>query len=79
LLNKYVQEDKPLCVLKYEISDLLSNDLTIKQNYFAVADFIKNGGGNEFEEIQYWAISDIAGGDKVISFTLTDDVIQKNL
>lgn len=59
-------------VIKAKIQPSLTNKLTIDQNYMNVADVILNQGGNQFDEIQYWAVADMTDGSesKVISFTL---------
>ena len=59
-----------MLVVKAKIEPSLTNNLTIEQNYFNVADIIKNQHGDIFTEIQYWAVADMQSGDegKVISF-----------
>lgn len=59
-----------MLVVKAKIEPSLTNKLTIEQNYFNVADIIKNQHGDIFTEIQYWAVADMQSGDegKVISF-----------
>ena len=70
--NKYV-------VIKAKITQSSTNTLTINQNYYSIADVIKNQGGNKYETIDYWAVANMTGdGDtKVISFTLDSATIQK--
>lgn len=64
-------------VIKAKISPSFTNELTINQNYMNVADVILNQGGNQFDEIQYWAVADMTDGSesKVISFTLDKNTI----
>lgn len=64
-------------VIKTKITPSFSNKATIDQNYFNVCDIIKKQGGNDYEEIQYWAVADMTDGSegKVISFTVPKDVI----
>lgn len=65
-------------VVKTKITPSYSNKATIEQNYFNVEDIIKNQDGSQYEEIQYWAVADMADGSegKVISFTVNKTVIQ---
>ena len=66
-------------VIKAKIEPSLNNKLTISQNGFNVEDIIKNQGGDQFKEIQYWAVADMTSGEenKVVSFTLNEDLIKK--
>lgn len=65
-------------IIKVKIEPLLTNKMTINQNYFNVEDIIKNQDGNKFDVIDYWAVADMQDGSegKVISFTLEKDVIK---
>lgn len=65
-------------VIKAKITSSYNNKATIHQNYFSVGDLIKKHGFDTCSEIQYWAVADMMDGSesKVISFTLTSDVIQ---
>lgn len=65
-------------VIKAKISPSYSNKSTIDQNYFNIEDFVKNQGGDQYDEIQYWAVADMTDGSegKVISFTLNKELIQ---
>lgn len=65
-------------VIKAKIEPSLNNKLTISQNGFNVEDVIKNQGGDQFKEIQYWAVADMTSGEesKVISFTLNEELIK---
>ena len=65
-------------VVKAKISSSYSNKSTIDQNYYNVCELIKSNGFNVCNELQYWAVADMASGDeaKVISFTLDSDTIQ---
>ena len=64
-------------VVKAKIEPSMTNKLTIDQNYFNVADIIKNQHGDIFTEIQYWAVADMQSGDegKVISFDVPKSTI----
>lgn len=75
-LLEYTTIAGPL-VIKAKIESSLTNKLTINQNYMNVADIILNQGGNNFDEIQYWAVADMADGSesKVIQFTLDKNTI----
>ena len=42
-----------VCVLKYRIQAQMTNKQTINQNYYTVVNFIKDGGGDQYREIQY--------------------------
>ena len=66
-------------VIKAKIEPSLNNKLTISQNGFNVEDIIKNQGGDQFKEIQYWAVADMTSGEenKVVSFTLNEELIKK--
>ena len=64
-------------VIKAKIEPSLTNKMTIDQNYYDVCDIIKKQGGNEYDEIQFWAVADMTNGseEKVISFTVPKSVI----
>ena len=68
-----------LAVVKVKINASWSNELTIEQNYFNVADLIKNKGYDKYTEIQYWAVGDATNGEemKLIQFTVNKDLIEK--
>lgn len=70
--------DGKTLVIKAKIKPSYSNKTTISQNYFNVADIIKNQGANSFETIDYWAVADMTDGseEKVVSFTLDSYTIQ---
>lgn len=72
-------DGKNVIVVKAKITSSLTNKMTIDQNYHNVEDLIKNQGCDKFDEIQYWAVADMADGSegKVISFTVDSDLIQK--
>lgn len=55
----------------------MSNKLTVSQNYFNVADLIREQGLHFYNEVQYWAVADMESGneEKVISFTVPKSVI----
>lgn len=63
--------------IKFKISPSYSNKATIHQNGFNMEDLILNQGGDQFDEINYWAVADMEDGaeNKVISFTLDKNLI----
>lgn len=63
-------------IIKAKIQPNLTNDMTIKQNYYNVCSFIREYG-NIFHEVQYWAVADMTDGSegKVIQFDVPRDVI----
>lgn len=75
--NENDLDGKKVLVVKAKIKPNLTNKLTIDQNYYNVADIIKKQNGNEFDEIQYWAVAEMTDGSdsKVISFTLDNETI----
>lgn len=76
LLSSQINDDQ--LVIKAKITALSTNKTTIDQNYFNVENIIKNQGGDQYTEIQYWAVADMTSGEesKVISFTLDSSTIQ---
>lgn len=78
-LVSVIDDEDGLAVVKVKISGSSSKKNTVAQNYFNVADLIKNRGFNKYTEIQYWAVADMTDGseEKVISFTLDKDTIQE--
>jgi hypothetical protein len=72
-------ETDGVLVVKAKIEPNLTNKMTIMQNGYNVEDIIKNQGGDKFDELRYWAVSDMASGDecKVISFTLDKNLINR--
>ena len=72
-------ETDGVCVLKYKITSSATKKMTINQNYYTVVNFIKDGGGDQYNEIQYWAVADMQDGSesKVISFTVSKGLIEK--
>lgn len=62
-----------------KITKSYSNKTTIEQNYYNVADLIQNREFDKYSELQYWAVADMNDGSeqKVISFTLNKDTIEK--
>ncbi len=73
-----INSNKYYCVIKAKISESITNQMTISQNFFNVEDFILNQNGNKYDEIQYWAVSDINSNEtKIISFTLDKNIINK--
>ena len=59
-------------IIKAKITSNLTNEMTVKQNYLAVADLIRLNGFNTAGEIEYWAVADMTDGSesKVVQFTL---------
>ncbi len=76
LLEENVNEDT--LVIKAKIEPSYKNSATINQNGFNVEDIVKNQSGDQYKEIQYWAVADMSDGSesKVISFTLNEDLIK---
>ena len=66
-------------IVKAKIEPSFSNKATIDQNYYNVADLIKNQDCDVFSEVQYWAVADMQSGDegKVISFDVPKELIGK--
>ena len=64
-------------IIKAKITSNLTNDMTVKQNYMAVADLIRLNGFNTAGEIEYWAVADMTDGteSKVVQFTLDKTTI----
>lgn len=64
-------------VIKAKIQPSMTNKMTVDQNYYNVCDIIRNQCGEQYDEIQYWAVADMADGSegKVISFTVPKSVI----
>lgn len=75
LLNRTETDDT--LVIKAKITPSYNNEATINQNYYNVEHIIKNKGGENFTEIQYWAVADMSDGteQKVVSFTVSKYVI----
>lgn len=65
--------------IKAKIEPSYNNKATIDQNYYNIENIIKKQGGTRFTLIDYWAVADMTDGSekKVISFTLSEDVINK--
>ena len=55
----------------------MTNNLTIEQNYFTVADLVKNHGFNTCEKLSYWAVANMSDGEeaKCISFDLSKEIL----
>lgn len=71
-----VTENGSTVVVKAKIEPNLTDKMTIAQNYYSVSALIRNDGFDKYDEIQYWAVADIAGDEmKVISFTLDKTAI----
>ena len=70
--------DRKTLVIKAKIESNLTKKMTIDQNFYNVTDIILKQGGDQFNEIQYWAVADMTDGSesKVIQFTVTADTIQ---
>lgn len=65
-------------VIKAKIQPSMTNKMTVDQNYYNICDIIRNQCGEQYDEIQYWAVADMADGSegKVISFTVPKSVIE---
>lgn len=70
-----IKQSGSIVVVKAKITENLSNQLTIDQNYFNVQDLIKKNGFNTCSELQYWAVIDKGMETKVISFDLDKTAI----
>ncbi len=72
-----VHQDGEKVIVKAKIEPNLTSDMTVKQNFFAVADLIKNHGFNTCGELEFWAVADMTNGseEKVVQFTLEKDAI----
>lgn len=77
LLEYHETED--ILVIKAKIESNISKKLTVSQNGFNVEDLILNQEAEKYNEIQYWAVADMADGteSKVVSFTVDKDLIFK--
>lgn len=76
-LLSVIQSEGSVIVVKTKIEPSLTNKMTIDQNYFNVADLVKNHGFNTCNELQYWAVADMADGSeaKCISFELDKETL----
>lgn len=76
-LNENEIDGAAVAVVKAKIDSQASSKMTIDQNYYTVVDLIQNQGFDKYDEIQYWAVADMADGSesKVISFTLEKELI----
>lgn len=76
-LNENEIDGAAVVVVKAKIDSQASNKMTVDQNYYTVVDLIQEQGFDKYDEIQYWAVADMADGSesKVISFTLDKDLI----
>lgn len=68
---------RSVLVVKTKIKSGISNRATITQNFFNVENIVVNQFGYTYDEIQYWAVADMADGSesKVVSFTIDKTVI----
>lgn len=66
-------------VIKAKITPGYSKKSTVDQNYYNVADYIRNRGGDKYKRIEYWAVADMDDGSeqKVVSFTVPESLIAK--
>lgn len=66
-------------VVKTKIEPSYNNNATIAQNYFNVADLVKNHGFNTCKKLSYWAVADMSDGTegKCISFDLNKKIIKE--
>ncbi len=64
-------------IVKTKIEPSMTNNLTIEQNYFTVADLVKNHGFNTCEKLSYWAVANMSDGEeaKCISFDLSKEIL----
>lgn len=76
-LLSVIQSEGSVIVVNAKIEASLTNKMTIDQNYFNVADLVKNHGFNTCNELQYWAVADMSDGReaKCISFELDKETI----
>ena len=65
-------------IIEMKVDAQASDKMTVDQNYYNVEGLVKRAGGDQYDEIQYWAIADTTDGDdtKIISFTVPSDLIQ---
>lgn len=70
-------QDKNICVIKAKITPSYNNKATIKQNYINIEHLIQNMGYDQYDELQYWAVADMADGteSKVFSCTVNKSLI----
>jgi len=75
LLSVHQNGDK--VIIKAKIKPNATTEMTVNQNFFAVADLIKNHGFNTCGELEYWAVADMTSGkeEKVVRFTLEKETI----
>lgn len=78
-LNENEVDGKAVVVVKAKIEPQADNKMTVDQNYYNVADLIETQGFDKYDEIQYWAVADMADGSesKAVAFTLDKDLIGK--
>lgn len=64
-------------IVKAKIEPSYNNEATISQNYFNIADLVKNHGFNTCKKLSYWAVADMTNGEeaKCISFDLDKEII----
>lgn len=69
--------EKNICVIKAKITPSYNNKETIKQNYINIEHLIQNMGYDQYDELQYWAVADMADGteSKVFSCTVNKSLI----
>lgn len=72
-----LEENDGVAVMKVKIKPSHDNEATINQNYYNVEEFVQKQNGDQYDEIQYWAVADMSNGNesKVISFTLDKETI----
>ena len=65
-------------LVKVKIKPLLSNNMTICQNYHNICELIRKNGFDACPEIKYWAVADMTNGkeSKVVAFTVNENVIK---
>lgn len=72
--NKYDN----IIVVKAKIQPSYDDHATVTQNFINVVDMVTSGVLDGYDTIDYWAVADMTDGSeqKVVSFTLTSDIIK---
>lgn len=65
-----------IAIIKAGVNDSYNNNATINQNYYNIANYIRDNDISKYDEIQYWAIHNETE-TKIISFSLSKEVIDK--
>lgn len=79
LLDVKINNFSKIIVIKAKIGPSYSNKATVDQNYYNIEYLVNHYDLSAFKEVQYWAVADMTDGSesKVISFTVSQDVLQK--